>query len=115
MLAHSFKEINVADQENDKDSVLNYFRRIIKFRRENKDVFVHGAFSYEKSHEDDDNVFVYTKTSTEGKKAVVVLNFRKDPQTYSLPEGSENLKVVFDTGKPGKDGELAPYAAKIYM
>ncbi|GAA5912257.1 alpha-glucosidase [Sporobolomyces salmoneus] len=115
MLPHSYKEINVADQENDPDSVLNYFRRIIKFRHEHKDLFVHGAFSYEKSHEDDDNVFIFTKTSKEGKKAVVVLNWRKEPQTYTLPEGSENLKLVFDNGNPGEEGHLNPYAAKIYM
>ncbi|GAA5871439.1 hypothetical protein JCM16303_000756 [Sporobolomyces ruberrimus] len=115
MLAHSFKEINVEAQENDPDSVLNHFRRIIKFRKEHKDVFVHGAFSYEKEHEDDDNVFVYSKTSKEGKVAVVVLNFRAKPNTYTLPKGSENLKVVFETNKGDKAGELAPYSAKIYM
>ncbi|GAA6059558.1 hypothetical protein JCM10212_000614 [Sporobolomyces blumeae] len=117
MRPHSFKEINAADQDKDDSSVLNYYRRLIKFRKEHKDVFVHGAFEYEPEHEADDNVFVYTKTSAkDGRKAVVVLNFSKDDQAYSLPKGSESLKAaVFDTGNAGADGTVAPYSAKIYM
>ena len=117
MLAHSFKEINVKDQESDKNSVLNYYRNLIKFRKENKDIFTHGSFSYDEKTDDDDNVFVYTKTSADDKsrKAVVVLNFRQTTSPYTLPEGSEGLKVVMETGNAGKDGEVAPYSAKIYM
>ncbi|GAA5840502.1 hypothetical protein JCM5353_006568 [Sporobolomyces roseus] len=117
MLAHSFKEINVKDQEGDDASVLNYYRRVVKFRKENKDIFTHGAFAYDENTDDDDNVFVYTKTSAEDKsrKAVVVLNFRDKTSPYSLPAGSEGLKVVMETGNAGKDGEVAPYSAKIYM
>lgn len=116
-LAHSFKEINVKDQEGDDASVLNYYRRVVKFRKENKDIFTHGAFAYDEKTDDDDNVFVYTKTSAEDKsrKAVVVLNFRDKTSPYSLPAGSEGLKVVMETGNAGKDGEIAPYSAKIYM
>ncbi|GAA5949170.1 hypothetical protein JCM3765_003317 [Sporobolomyces pararoseus] len=113
MLAHSFKEINVADQENGPDSVLNYFRSILKLRKEHKDVFIHGAFEY--FQEADPNVFIYAKTSKEGKVAMVVLNFTKEPQTYTLPKGNEKLSVVFENGKDSKNGELAPYGAKIYM
>jgi alpha-glucosidase len=113
MPAHSYKEINVADQENDPNSVLNHFRSILKFRKQHKDVFIHGAFAYE--NEEDPNVFTFTKTSKEGKVAVVVLNFTSKPQTYKLSKNAEKLSVAFETPEAGKAGELAPYAAKIYM
>jgi len=119
MLPHSYKEINVADQEEDPESVLNYYRTLIKLRKEHEDVFTHGAFDYDEESKEgkSEDIFVYTKTSAKdrSKKAVVVLNFSDKTQSYSLPEGEEERKVVLETGSAGGEGEIAPYSAKIFM
>lgn len=119
MMPHSYEEINVADQEQDPKSVLNFYRTLIKLRKEHEDVFTHGAFDYDEGSKEgkDENIFVYTKTSRkdQSKAAVVVLNFSDKSQSYSLPEGEEKRKVVLDSGNAGGEGEIAAYSAKIYM
>ena len=54
----NYKEINVAAAEKDPDSILNYYRKLLKFRKENE-VAIYGSFKqyYENSKE----LFVYER------------------------------------------------------
>ena len=79
----NYKEINVKDQQGDKNSVLSYYKKLIALRKspEWKDVFVYGEFVPE--FEESDNVFAYWRISGE-KKALIVANFGMEKETLKL-------------------------------
>lgn len=77
--------INAAAQENDSNSVLNYFRKVIRLRKENP-VLVHGK--YDLLAKNDPNIYAYTR-QLENKKVLVLLNFSKQKNDFNL----EQLKV----------------------
>ena len=70
----SYKEINVAVQENDSTSVLAFYRQLLNLRKEHKHVLVHGRF--ELVSPDNEQTMIYIKKSDNSKAvAVVALNF----------------------------------------
>ncbi|SMR42775.1 unnamed protein product [Zymoseptoria tritici ST99CH_1E4] len=73
-------------------SVLAFWRRGLKNRKEHKDVFVYGEFTL-LSEEKDETVFAYKRTS--GKEAfVTVLNFSGKSVEWKVPEGAKVEKWV---------------------
>lgn len=114
----SYKHINVAQQETDPNSVLAYYRKMTALRKAHPTVFAHGQYVVEPSEAESESVFIYTMQdrSNKDKKAVVVLNWTKEEQSYSLPgTAADALKIVLDSGEAGDEGKLTPFAAKIYM
>ena len=59
----NYKDINVQNQENDPDSVLNYYRKLVATRKssEYKEVFTYGVF--EPAYEDTEYVMAYYRVS----------------------------------------------------
>ncbi|HLG41336.1 MAG TPA: alpha-amylase family glycosyl hydrolase, partial [Chitinophagaceae bacterium] len=75
-----YTEINAAVQEKDSSSVLNYFRKMVKMRKENP-VLVYGKYTLI----DKDNPYVYAYTrELNGEKLLVLLNFSKQKIAYDL-------------------------------
>lgn len=111
----TYKEgINVAAQQDDPESVLSFWKKMLKMRKENRDVFIHGKFeSFELGNEE---TFVFGK-SFGGKWAVVVLNFTDGEVEFALPKGAEQLKLAVGNveGVDGKDEMLQAYEGRIYM
>lgn len=119
----SYKHINVAAQENDPDSVLSYWKAVIRLRKEHVDVFGHGDFTL---HDHDNEAkFVYTKTAPggAGDKALVALNFTSDGQEFQMPAGFEGEVecVACNYGAGGKmeapavGDKLRPWEARVYL
>lgn len=81
----NYRKVNVADQEKEEDSVLNYYRRLIRLRKDEewKEVFVYGEFV--PMYEEDKSIFAYAR-QIDGKKAIVIANFGKDAVTVELKE-----------------------------
>jgi len=71
----NYETINYASQEKEPDSVLNYYKALIAFRRENE-VLRRGSF---KEKLIKGSVFVYER-EYKGKKLTVLLNFSEKPQ-----------------------------------
>ncbi|CAL1549089.1 unnamed protein product, partial [Lymnaea stagnalis] len=67
----NYKEINAEAQETDENSVLNYFRKTIRFRKENE-VLVYGKTEYFDLQSE--SVFAYTR-ELNGRKLLILLNF----------------------------------------
>ncbi|HXB30649.1 MAG TPA: alpha-glucosidase [Puia sp.] len=67
----NYKYINAAIEENDPNSCLNYFRNLVKLRKNNL-VLVYGK--YKLLDKDNPNVYAYTREG-EGKKFLIILNF----------------------------------------
>lgn len=106
------KTINVATEEKDPNSCLNYFRRMVQLRKTNK-TLVYGKYTLL----DKQNKKVYGYTRGEGSnKILVLLNFSKDQVFWDI---TDNLKLS-DTvlinnysslQKDNKTVSLNPYQA----
>jgi oligo-1,6-glucosidase len=78
----NYKEINVAAQENNPNSVLNHFRKMVKLRKENE-VLVYG--DYQIIQQEHPEIYAYTRT-LDNQKMLVLLNFTDQDSNISLPE-----------------------------
>ncbi len=107
-----YTTVNVAAQENEPNSVLNYFRNMVKLRKENP-VLVYG--SYQLLDKDNPDIYSYTR-KLNGKKILVLLNFKNKIATSTSGVDISNSKIVlsnYNTHLP--DGKLQPYEAIIYQ
>jgi len=106
--------VNVAMQETDEDSVLKYFRKMVKLRRQLPEL-VYGE--YELIDKENDKVYAYTRTLND-KKVLVVFNFSKTSTTFTIPKNIgmpgeiliNNLKEITVRESVAK---LQPYQAVV--
>jgi oligo-1,6-glucosidase len=109
--------LNVADQEKDKNSTLNFYRTLLKIRKEYKDLLVAGLF--ELHDKENENTIIYTKTALDkSRTALVVLNFTAEKQPFEVPAslaGKEGNLILSSLGNDGKAKELEAYEALIYV
>lgn len=79
----NYKDINVACQEKNKNSVLNYYRRLLAVRKssEYREVFTYGEFA--PVYEDTESVMAYYRTDGE-KRILIAGNFGKDAMELEL-------------------------------
>ncbi|KAL2138900.1 hypothetical protein VTI28DRAFT_6057 [Corynascus sepedonium] len=116
-------EINVASQLDDPDSVLAYWRKMLRFRQEHAHLLVYGDFK--DLRPDDNDLFVFLKEPDHGlgDKALVVLNFTSEEKTWSVPSSAElgvskapELIPIMATHS-GKStvGSLAPFEGEVYL
>lgn len=105
------KTLHVEDQEKRPDSVLNYFRSMIKLRKNNL-TLIYGAF--ELVDEPNEQLFAYTR-ELGIEKLLVVLNFSEKPARLDTSmEVNEYKIIVSNYEQPCKNGLYKPYAAVIY-
>lgn len=108
----NYKTVNEAAEEKDPGSVLNYFRKIVKFRKDNL-MLVYGK--YELLDKQNPDTYSYTR-ELDGKKLLVMLNFTsKVASTNTGINISEATLVLGNYEHPSKDGTLKPYEALIYQ
>ena len=116
-------EINVASQLDDPDSVLAFWRKMLRFRRDNAHLLVYGDFK--DLRPDDNSLFVYLKEPDHGsaERALVVLNFTAEEKTWSIPSPAElgisetpDLVPIMSSysGKP-RVGLLSPFEGQVYL
>lgn len=79
----NYTEINMESQENDPESVLNYYRKLIAARKspEYKDVFTYGEFV--PAYQDTETVMAYYRQN-DTQKILVAANFGQDPVDLHL-------------------------------
>ncbi|HZL10743.1 MAG TPA: alpha-glucosidase [Prolixibacteraceae bacterium] len=110
----NYETVNVAVEDVDPNSILNYFRKAVKIRKENQ-VLVYGKYTLlDKANP---NVYAYTRIQDDNK-VLVVLNFSADTQQWNLPEGmkmEENPLISNATLKLISESvlELSPYQALV--
>ncbi len=91
---------NVAAQEKDEGSILNYYRRLLAFRKANE-AFFKGNY---KEIALTDGYFIYER-SYNGKSFTVICNFHKP----SNIEGLNGKPVFTNLGRKNENGRYAPY------
>jgi oligo-1,6-glucosidase/alpha-glucosidase len=114
----NYVDINVEEQKCDKDSVLNFYKQLIKIRKQH-DVLVYG--SYKLLAEEDPAIYAYMRT-LEGKSAVVICNMSPNNQTFEFPSESSfaNIELLIhnyplDTNETLKKCTLHPYETRVYL
>jgi oligo-1,6-glucosidase len=114
MVIHpGYEEINVADQENDPNSSLSYYKKMIKFRKENKDLMVYGSF--ELLDKENDETMIYIKRYGNAE-ALVVLNFTKERVSFQMPSKLKGeAKLATSNYKNSSTDTLEPYEARVYL
>lgn len=100
----NYKEINVESQENDEDSVLNYYRRLVSVRKsdEYKEVFTYGRFV--PVYEDTESIMAYYRVG-EDKRMLVAANFGRETQVLNLEYPCKKV-VLSNYGNEINDGKV---------
>lgn len=118
-------EINVKSQVDDPDSILSFWKRALRFRKEKKDLLIYGDFRL--LREGDDALMEFTKTVWEPGRACVyvILNFTAEEKT--MPERPTTKELCFEgEGSPGlelmigthtgitREDILQPFEGRVY-
>jgi alpha-glucosidase len=114
----NYLEINVKHQQLEEDSILNFYKKLIRVRKAN-DVFFYGT--YELLFERHPALFVYLR-SLDNQKAIVINNFSKEETKIDIPDSIGSLKSELvlhnykdaDIQLPAKF-ILKPYETRVYL
>ena len=112
----NYREINAAQQEDDPNSLLNFYRKILKFKKETP-VAVWGE--YKEYFPKDKNFYVYER-SWQGKRLLVICSFSKKLLRFEAPEGfdlekGELVLANYDNNFVIMNGFTAhPYEMRVY-
>ena len=110
----NYKKINVAKQEKDPDSILNFYREMVAFRKHHP-TLVYGDFSM--IQEENNRVFAYLREDEENQY-LVIINFSDEENTFELDDQLDMSKAVlavsnYQEPKPSFF-DLYPWQANLY-
>ncbi len=107
----NYTSINASAEEKDPNSVLNYFRKIVKFRKDNL-VLVYGK--YKLLDKDNPDTYSYTR-ELDGKKLLVMLNFtNKNAATHTGIDMGKTKMLIGNYEHPSDNDTLRAYEAVIF-
>lgn len=110
----NYQMINVADQTNDPESILSFYKKMITLRRENKGL-IYGSFN--EYLPENEQLFVYERVLDE-ERYLIIVNLADEAATYTLPTEIETNWEVLLENQPGQEfqssGTFAPYEARLY-
>ena len=112
----NYRDINVENQLNDKDSILNFYKKMIKIRKENE-ALIYGE--YKLILEDDENIYSYIR-EFENEKFIIITNLTDKKVEFSYDEEVlkyENLLISNYNIEAHEDINkilLNPYEARLY-
>ncbi len=113
----NYREINVRQTLADPDSVLHYYRKLIRLRREHP-IIVYG--NYDLILEAHEQIYAYTRT-LDDERLLVMLNFSADTPVFALPThidfADKELLIAnypVDASEDIRLLTLRPYEARVY-
>ncbi|WP_018615044.1 glycoside hydrolase family 13 protein [Segetibacter koreensis] len=114
----NYKTINAEAQEKDSNSVLNYFKKVVRLRKQNP-TLIYGKYTL--LDKDNPKVYAYTREG-EGKKMLIALNFTGANAIAKVGLNTEKAKILLSNYQeaPVQKGEkamikLRPFEAVIYQ
>jgi oligo-1,6-glucosidase len=108
----NYKTVNAEAQEKDPNSTLNYFRKLVKLRKQ-EPAFVYGKYTL--LDKENPNIYAYTR-ELNGKKFLVLLNFSDKDANYNIGFSTLKSKIIlgnYKSSKGKKANMLQPYEAQI--
>lgn len=110
-LNDEYGEINVESEQNDENSVLNYYMNLIKLRRSHK-ALTEG--SYEELLSYSPGIYAYARTDEQsGERIVVIANTTAKIRGYRLPE-LKGTQLLLSNYSGRESGLLRSYEVRIY-
>lgn len=114
----NYKSINVEEEINNEDSILNYYKKLIKIRKDNE-IVVYGK--YDLLLEESEEIYSYMRTLN-NERLLVICSFSKEETTFNLPSEVEynskklligNYDVCID--EQLEIIKLRPYECRVYI
>ena len=108
----NYKEINVADQEKDENSVLNFYREAIKLRKELSSVR-HG--NYKEYGKLSSSFYTYSREDDK-EKLLIVCSFTEKAKKWSVPAGFDldSAELLLANYDSQNGATLKPYECRVY-
>lgn len=108
----NYKEINVKDQENDKESVLNFYRKAIKVRKE---LSVVKDGNYKEYNKSSSKVYTYSREDSK-QKILVICSYYDKATKLNIPKGFDlkTGKLVL-SNYDNSSLVLKPYETRVYV
>ena len=112
----NYKTINVESQLNDKNSILNFYKNMIKIRKANE-ALVYGE--YKLILENDKNIYAYERI-LENEKFIIITNMSNNNATYRYDKASLNYNnliisnIQVNIHESTSEIELKPWECRMY-
>jgi oligo-1,6-glucosidase len=104
----NYTTVNVTAEEKDPNSILNYFKKMVRLRKTTP-TLIYGR--YELLDKDNPSAYCYTRTGN-GKKILVLLNFKaQDAKANTGLDLSKAKILIGNYTDPSLNGNLRPYEA----
>ncbi|MBQ7796081.1 MAG: alpha-glucosidase [Lachnospiraceae bacterium] len=109
----NYKKINVAAEEKDPDSLLNFYRKAIALRKSLKVV---REGTYKEHFHSSSKLYVYSRECA-GQKLLVVCSFADKDIKMKCPRGFDlsNGKLILQSHNGSCDDMLKPYESRVYL
>jgi oligo-1,6-glucosidase len=109
----NYKEINVAQQEHDPDSILNFYREAIRLRK-SLEVVRHGT--YEEFDKFSSRRYVYARHHG-SQRLLVVCSFSEKEQSFTPPREYDlnNARLILNNYPQPSTDLLRPYEVRVYL
>ncbi|NFN17532.1 alpha-glucosidase [Clostridium botulinum] len=114
----NYNEINAESQIGDKDSIFNYYKELIKIRKDNE-IIVYG--NYDLILDDSEDIYAYVRTLNE-EQLLVICNFSSNTSEFKLPNNikSKYKKLLIANYDECKEEtleniSLRPYECRAYL
>ncbi|MCA1020842.1 glycoside hydrolase family 13 protein [Halobacillus litoralis] len=112
----NYTSINVADQEQDAHSILNYYKKMIALKKE-QEVFTYGT--YDLLLPEDEQVYAYTRTLHD-QRAVVIANLTDQTAFFETEDPLSSSQMVLSNTivtfhNNVSSFPLKPYEARVYL
>lgn len=109
-----YPEINIKQQQADPKSVLIFWKKMLKMRKEHHDCFVYGEF--EMLDPKDEHTLTFAK-SWDGERVLICLNFSGEKRNVFVPKGwgvEKEWEILIESGEDGERGVLGGWEGRIY-
>ena len=107
----NYNKINVELQQDNSDSILNYYREIIRIRK-NYSTLIYGDFlDLEPSNE---KLYIYRRWDKQ-KTFIIVLNFSDDKAQWDIHNFDSMRLVISNYKKPVYTKSVDPWEARVYI
>ena len=108
----NYKEVNVEKQENDNDSILNFYRKAIKLRKELSAV---KCGNYKEYNKGSSKVYTYSREDDK-QKILVVCSYHSKETRFNVPKGFDiNSGKLILSNYNNTSLTLNPYETRVYI
>lgn len=109
----NFPDVNVADQVDDKDSIMNFWKRMIKLRKQYADIFTFGRT--EMHDHANLKTITYSKEAESGEHALVILNMSDEEADASATAHLDLQAIKLLASNMQPQARLQPWEGRVYL